>query len=214
MGICDPAVAPTVKTGMGSQARDCTVTCESCRSMRMQWDTIQALRSTHHCGKWDLLPWHPHFVWLSKVHAWLFRHYMVQSGGMAKHDITEPLLAFNAKAFPARKSPALPHSPHNVELSSIQLLGENQDLARETLSPLWEHVLIYGIIPYYGRAKTLNVCFKNSIKFQYRSVFIQKPINKCVSCFKFALYLFASGFTVPIIVISMRGTTPPGRAIS
>lgn len=82
---------------------------------------------------------------------------MVQSGGMAKHDITKPLLAFNAKTFPARKSPALPHSPHNVELSSIQLLGENQDLARETLSPLGEHVLIYGIIPYYGRAKTLNV---------------------------------------------------------
>lgn len=72
---------------------------------------------------------------------------MVPSGGMAKQDITKTLLAFNAKAFPARRNPALPLSPHNVELSSIQVLGENQDLARETLSPWWEHVLIYGIIP-------------------------------------------------------------------
>lgn len=133
------------------------VTCESCMSMRTQWDTIQPLGSTHHNVKWDLLLWHPTFLWLPKVHAWLFRHCMVQSGGMAKHDITKTLLAFNAKAFPARKNPALRLSPHNVELSSIQVLGENQDLVRETLSPGWEHVLIYRIIPYYGRAKTLNV---------------------------------------------------------
>lgn len=81
---------------------------------------------------------------------------MVHSGRMAKHDITKTLLAVNAKAFPARWNPALPLSTHNVELSSLQVLGENQDLARETLSPWWEHVLIYGIIPYYGRAKALK----------------------------------------------------------
>lgn len=64
--------------------------------------------------------------------------------------------------WPLMLKPSLPGgtllflSPHNVELSSIQVLGENQDLARETLSPWWEHVLIYGIIPYYGRSKTLK----------------------------------------------------------
>lgn len=133
MGICDPAVASTVKMGMAAKLEswDGTVTCESCMSMRTQWDTIQALGSTHHSVKWDLLLWHPTFLWFSKVHAWLFRHCMVQSGGMAKHDITKTLLAFNAKAFPATKNPALPLSPHNVELSSIQVLGENQDLVRK-----------------------------------------------------------------------------------
>lgn len=40
----------------------------------------------------------------------------------------------------ARRIPALPLSPHNVELSSIQVLGENQDLSRVTLSHWWGHI--------------------------------------------------------------------------
>lgn len=115
MGICDPAAAPTVKTGMAAKLEswDRTVTCAAAGRLawvRTQWDTIQALGSPRHYVTWDLLLWNPHFLWLSKVHAWLFRHCMVPSGGMAKQDITKTLLAFNAKAFPARRNPALPFS--------------------------------------------------------------------------------------------------------
>ena len=56
--------------------------------------------------------------------------------------------------------------------------------------------------------------FKNSIKIQYRSPFIPKAINKYVRLADFALYLFALGFTVPRIVISMRGMTPPEKGRS
>lgn len=73
--------------------------------------------------------------------------------------------------------------------------------------------MVDGIIPHYGKANTLNVCnFKDSIKLQERSAFIQKPMSKHVRLPHSALYLFALGFTVPRIVISMRGMTPPGKA--
>lgn len=77
-------------------------------------------------------------------------------GGMAKHYITKALLSFNSKAFPARKGhrigfSALSPCPHKVELHFILVLGEKQDLVRETLSSWWECVLIYGKIPNYVR---------------------------------------------------------------
>ena len=55
--------------------------------------------------------------------------------------------------------PALPLCPHKVELCFILVLGETQDLVRETLSSWWECILIYGKIPNYGIAKILNVQF-------------------------------------------------------
>ena len=48
---------------------------------------------------------HPNFWWASRheMHAWFFRQYMAQSGGMAKHYITEALLPLNSKALIVRE---------------------------------------------------------------------------------------------------------------
>lgn len=43
---------------------------------------------------------------------------------------------------------ALPLCLHKVELCFIHVLGEQQDLARETLSSWWEHIDFWAIPSY------------------------------------------------------------------
>ena len=74
--------------------------------------------------------------------------------------------------------------------------------------------MIYGKITNYGIAKILNVILKILLKFKTDHPLFQKPINQYVRLANFALYLFALGFTVPRIVISMRGMIPPGKGRS